>query len=82
MLMRQRGTGSLYKQKSSHIWWMKFYVSGRPRRESTHKRDWSEAANVLKLRLAEIAVNGDAASSTLTIRQLVQMKLRSNRVQH
>lgn len=80
MLMRQRGMGSLYKQKSSRIWWMKFYVNGRPRRESTHKRDWSEAANVLKLRLAEIAVNGDAASSTLTIRQLVQMKLRSNQV--
>jgi len=78
--MRQRGTGSLYKQKSSDVWWMKFYVHGKPRRESTHKRDWSEAANVLKLRLAEIAVNGDAASSTLTIRQLVQMKLRSNRV--
>ena len=78
--MRQRGTGSLYKQKGSHIWWMKFYVNGKPRRESTHKRDWSEATDALKLRLAEIAVNGDTGSQTLTIRQLVQLKLRSNRV--
>lgn len=78
--MRQRGTGSLYKQKSSTIWWMKYYVHGKPRRESTGKRDYYEALDVLKLKISEVTLNGDTASATLTIRQLVQMKLRSNRV--
>jgi len=79
--MRQRGTGSLYKQKGSEVWWMKYYVHGAPRRESSGKRDWYGAAEVLKLRLSEIAVNGDFGSSALTIRALVQMKFRANRVE-
>jgi len=78
--MRQRGTGSLYRRKGSDVWWMKFFVNGKPRWESTHKRDRSEAANTLRLPLAEITVNGHSGLHTLTIRQLVQVKFRLNKV--
>jgi hypothetical protein len=79
--MRQRGTGSIYKQKGSKVYWMKYHVHGKPRRESTGKRDYSDALDVLKLKVSEVNLNGSTLSGTLTIRQLVQAKFRKNRVE-
>jgi len=79
--MRQRGTGSIYKQRGSKVYWMKYHVHGKPRRESTGKRDYSEALDVLKLKVSEVSLYGDTVCGTLSIRQLVKMKLRKNKVE-
>lgn len=47
--------GSLYKQKSrdgtqGRIWWIKYYVNGRPVRESTRTEKEAEAKRVMKER--------------------------------
>lgn len=60
---------------------MKYYVHGKPCRESTGKRDYYETLNVLKLKVPEVNLHGDMAPSTLTIRQHVQLKLRKNKVE-
>jgi integrase len=50
--------GSIYKQKKSPYWWIKFYVPGRPTpiRESTKTEDLEEAQRYLYRRLGETAV--------------------------
>jgi len=47
--------GYLYKQKSrdgtpGRVWWVKYYVNGRPVRESTGTEKEAEAKRFLKLR--------------------------------
>src|SRR5208283_3500030 len=51
---RPRGTGSIYLQKGSAMWWVKYYRNGKAYRESTHKTNEKEAQDFLKQRLAEI----------------------------
>jgi integrase len=53
---RPKGTGSVYLQKGSSLWWIKYYRNGKPYRESSHTQDESKARGVLKQRLAEITV--------------------------
>ena len=45
--------GYLYKR--GEIWWMKYYVNGRPRRESTNATKEEIARRVLKVREGAIA---------------------------
>jgi site-specific recombinase XerD len=47
--------GSLYKQKGSRIWWAKYYVNGRPVRESTGTDNEKEARRFLKDREGRVA---------------------------
>jgi integrase len=56
--------GSIYRPKykdktgevqESAIWWAKYYVHGRPRRESTETADYAEAKDFLKKREGETA---------------------------
>jgi hypothetical protein len=57
--------GSIYRPKykdkttgevrESAIWWTKYYVHGRPRRESTETADHAEAKDFLKKREGEAA---------------------------
>ena len=44
---RPRGTGSIYLQKGSAVWWVKYYRNGKPYRESTHKTNEKEAQDFL-----------------------------------
>jgi hypothetical protein len=53
-MSRPRGTGRLYRQKTSSIWWIKFYRNGTPYRESTETSDKREATRFLNHRLAEV----------------------------
>lgn len=53
-MARPRGTGSVYLQKGSSVWWVKYYRNGKPYRESTHTTDRQRATQFLKQRLAEI----------------------------
>ena len=47
--------GSLYKQPASRIWWVKYYVHGRPVRESTGTADENEAKRILRVREGQTA---------------------------
>ncbi|PYM53798.1 MAG: site-specific integrase [Candidatus Rokuibacteriota bacterium] len=47
--------GSLYKQPSSRIWWAKYYVNGRPVRESTGTPNEEEAKRFLRVREGQAA---------------------------
>ena len=51
---RPRGTGSLYQQKGSAAWWIKYHRNGRSFRESTRTTDKRQANRLLAKRLAEI----------------------------
>ena len=52
--MKPQVTGSVYKRKLT--WWIKFYDrEGRPRRESSHSHDKTEAERLLQRRRAEVA---------------------------
>jgi integrase len=48
--------GSLYKQKESRIWWMKYYVNGRAVRESTGTANETAAKRLLKAREGRVAM--------------------------
>jgi hypothetical protein len=54
---RTRGSGSIYKQKGSAAYWVKYYRNGKPFRESTRTTDKQQARGFLKQRLAEIALS-------------------------
>lgn len=53
-MRRPRGTGRIYRQKDSSIWWIKFYRNGIPFRESTGTSDKRKATRALNHRLAEV----------------------------
>jgi integrase len=58
--------GSLYKQKSrdgtpGRVWWVKYYVNGRPVRESTDTEKEAEAKRFLKLREGAAAAGAPIA---------------------
>jgi integrase len=53
-MRRPRGTGRIYQQKGSSVWWIKFYRNGEPFRESTGTSDKRKAIRALNQRLAEV----------------------------
>lgn len=53
-MRRPRGTGRIYRQKGSSVWWIKFYRNGEPFRESTGTSDKRKATRALNHRLAEV----------------------------
>jgi integrase len=46
--------GSIYRQKQSKFWWIKYYRNGRPYRESTGSDRESDARRLLRLREGDI----------------------------
>jgi integrase len=46
--------GSIYRQKNSKKWWIKYYVNGRPHRESSQSEKETEARRLLRLREGDI----------------------------
>jgi integrase len=52
---RPRGTGSLYKQRSSPNWWIQFYRNGRSYRQTTGTTNRRKAERMLQQKLGEIA---------------------------
>ncbi len=64
MNTRKPRLGSIYRPKyrgpdgslvESQVWWLKYYVNGRPVRESAKTEDWNEAERLLKRRQGEQA---------------------------
>jgi integrase len=63
---RPRGSGSIY-QNGSAVWWVKFYVRGIARRESSHSPDRKVAEKLLKRRLAEVETKTYIARTNVKI---------------
>lgn len=61
MNKRPRGTGSLFRQKGSQLWWLKYYISGRAVRESSGTAKRKEAEDRLKIKVAA-ALSGEAGA--------------------
>jgi integrase len=81
-MTRTRGSGSLFRQKTSRVWWVKYYRSGRYFRESTGTTDRAKAKKFLSKRLAEIATgtfNG-LEVERVTIAELADGFLRDYKV--
>ena len=81
-MARTRGSGSIYKQRTSRVLWVKYYRNGRYFRESTHTTDRAKAKKFLSQRLAEIATgtfNG-LEVERITIVDLADGFLRDYRV--
>ena len=53
-MKRQRGTGSIYKQPGSQVWWLSYYRNGRQLRESSGTTDEVKAGRILKQRMAQV----------------------------
>src|SRR5216684_9275662 len=79
---RPRGTGSIYLQKGSAVYWVKYYRNGKPYRESTHKTNKKEAQDFLKQRLAEIVTGNfyGPKSERVRIDELADDLLRDYRI--
>jgi integrase len=81
-MARPRGTGSIYLQKNSSVWWIKYYRNGKAHRESTHTTDNNEAKNFLKKRVAEIVTGNFSGPRAERIRvdELASGFLRDYRI--
>ena len=67
---RERGTGSIFHNGSA-VWWIKFYVRGIPKRESSHSTDLDVAKKLLKRRLAEVETKTYVMRTNVNIEELI-----------
>jgi integrase len=67
---RPRGSGSIY-QNGSAVWWVKFYVRGIARRESSHSTDHKAAEKLLKRRLAEVETKTYIPRTNVKVDELI-----------
>jgi integrase len=79
---RARGSGSIYKQKNSAVWWIKYYRDGKPIRESAKTPDEQKAEKFLRQRLGEIAAGNFAgpAVERIKVAELADDFLRDYRI--
>jgi integrase len=69
-MKRERGSGSLF-HNGSNVWWIKFYVRGIPKRESSHSTDLDAAKKLLKRRLAEVETKTYVMRTNVKIEELI-----------
>ncbi len=77
---RPRGSGSIY-QNGSSVWWVKFYVRGIARRESSHSTDHKTAEKLLKRRLAEVETKTYIPRTNVKVDELITDLLAEYRQQ-
>src|ERR1035441_5600504 len=77
---RPRGSGSIY-QNGSAVWWIKFYVRGIARRESSHSTARQGAVKMLKRRLAEVETKTYIPRTNVKIDELITDSLEEYRQQ-
>ena len=79
---RPRGTGSIYRQQGSAVWWVKYYRNGKAYRESTHNTSEKEAQDFLTQRLGEIVTGNfyGPKSERIRIDELADDLLRDYRI--
>src|ERR1700734_4046382 len=79
---RTRGSGSIYLQKGSAVYWVKYYRNGKPFRESTKTTSKQEARDFLKKRFGEIATGNfyGPLADRVTMTELAEDFLRDYRI--
>jgi integrase len=79
-MKRQRGTGSIFLQPGSSIWWYQIYVNGHRERGSTGCRTKREADSFVRRKLAEYSVGlSSPESQKVTVKELVEDVLLRNK---
>ena len=80
MAKRPRGTGCLYRQPGSKIWWVQFHQNGQRFRESTGTDNKRKAGSVLREKLAEVSLGTyNPRASQVSLAELVEAKLTTDR---
>jgi integrase len=78
---RMKGSGSL--RLRSNIWWITYYVGGRPIAESSHSSIKEVASNLLAQRLGELAAGEDIVSpKKVTISDLCELVFADYRLRN
>lgn len=79
-MKRQRGTGSIFLQPGSSIWWYQIWVNGKRERSSTGCRSKREADAFVRRKLAEYSVGlSSPETQKVTVRELVEDVLLRNK---
>ena len=81
-MSRPRGTGRVYLQKRSSMWWIQYYRKGVMYREATRTPNKSEATRILILRLAAVSEETilDAEFERVRVAELAQDFFREARI--
>jgi integrase len=76
MAKRPRGTGCLYQQPGSEIWWVQFHQNGQRFRESTGTDNKRKAQDYLRDKIAEASLGTyTPRTSQVTVTEIVEQKL-------
>ena len=79
-MKRQRGTGSIFLQPGSSIWWYQIWINGKRQRSSTGCRTKREADAFVRRKLAEYSVGlSSPESQKVTVEELVEDLLLRNK---
>jgi integrase len=79
-MKRQRGTGSIFLQPRSSIWWYQIWVNGKRERGSTGCRSKREADSFIRRKLAEYSVGlSSPETQKVTVKELVEDALLRNK---
>jgi integrase len=79
-MKRQRGTGSIFLQPGSSIWWYQIWVNGKRQRGSTGCRTKREADAFVRRKLAEYSVGlSSPEGQKVTVKELVEDVLLRNK---
>ena len=80
MAKRPRGTGCLYRQPGSKIWWVQFHQNGQRFREPTGTDNKRKAQDYLRDKIAEASLGTySPRASQVTVAELVEAKLSLDR---
>lgn len=81
MNKRPRGTGSIFRQKDSQLWWLKYYIGGRAVRESSGTANRRLAEDKLKIKVAgALAGESGALRNRTRLPELQEAMLRDYRL--
>jgi len=79
-MKHQRGTGSIFLQPDSSIWWYQIWINGKRQRGSTGCRTKREADAFVRRKLAEYSVGlSSPESQKVTVKELVEDLLLRNK---
>jgi len=81
-IRRPKGTGCVYQRPDSPVWWIKYSRNGKPFRESAKTTNQRKAENLLKTRLAEIAMGTfiGPQAERIKVQELAEDFLREYRI--
>ncbi|MBM3746650.1 MAG: site-specific integrase [Acidobacteria bacterium] len=78
MAIHKRGSGTVYQRGS--IWWIQYFVRGRPVQESSGFEEKAGAENLLKQRIGEVAAGRRTGPERATIADLCALVIEDNRL--